>query len=276
VNELESGYVLSYLLKASGLSKSTYHYYKVKGWDDKYAGLKQVIMKIYEDSHRAYGYRKITSELAKQYPRHVNHKLVQKLMQEMNIRSICKPKWRVRNDGAENAASPNIVNRAFSSDAPFRIMTTDVTEIKWRIYRIFLSPLMDFYDDSIINYSIGLHQNTDLVLSMMEGAKNIIGDMTGCIIHSDQGTLYKSTLYRKFLSVNNISQSMSRRGNCYDNAPIENFFGCLKAEIIYGKRYSSLNEIISAIKDWIDYYNNDRILLKLGGFSPLQARINYY
>ncbi|MCI1639698.1 MAG: IS3 family transposase [Bacteroidales bacterium] len=276
MNELESGYVLSYLLKASGLSKSTYHYYKVKGWDDKYAGLKQVIMKIYEDSHRAYGYRKITSELAKQYPRHVNHKLVQKLMQEMNIRSICKPKWRVRNDGAENAASPNIVNRAFSSDAPFRIMTTDVTEIKWRIYRIFLSPLMDFYDDSIINYSIGLHQNTDLVLSMMEGAKNIIGDMTGCIIHSDQGTLYKSTLYRKFLSVNNISQSMSRRGNCYDNAPIENFFGCLKAEIIYGKRYSSLNEIISAIKDWIDYYNNDRILLKLGGFSPLQARINYY
>lgn len=276
MSELESGHVLRYLLEAAGLSRSTYYYYRSRGPEDRYVELKDAITKVYNGSHKTYGYRKVTTELGNRGIRR-NHKLVQKLMRQMNMRSICKPKWRHRDNGEEAAASPNIVNRNFSADAPYKVMTTDVTEVKWGAHRVFLSPLMDFHDDSIVSYSISLRQNAYLALSMMEKAKAFIGgDMSGCVIHSDQGALYKCRRYRGFLADNNITQSMSRRGNCYDNSPIENFFGCMKAEIITDKTYPSLDKLIASIEGWIDYYNNDRIMLKLGGLSPVQARIKCY
>ena len=272
---LSGEYVLDYLLDTAGLSRSTYYYHVKRGWQDRHARLRRLIMFIYEKSRKTYGYRKITCELRRR-GHNVNHKLVQKLMREMGLRSICKKKWRNEKPGYEYPASPNILARNFTAEAPFKVMTTDVTEIKWRIHKLFLSPLMDFHDNSIVAFSISTNENTELVMRMMEKAKIAIGDMSGSMIHSDQGTLYRTFLYRKFLRENDIVQSMSRRGNCYDNSPMENFFGCMKDEIIRDKEYKSLKDLIRAIKDWIEYYNNDRILLKLGGMSPVQARINSY
>lgn len=164
--------------------------------------------------------------------------------------------------------------RQFSTDFPNQIWGTDVTEFHIASGKLYLSPILDFHTREIISYSVSKSPNYKQIKDMLNDAFKKHTDLNNLIFHSDRGWQYQMKDYRTQLKSKNIIQSMSRKGNCYDNSPTENFFGIMKKEMFIGKQYSfkTLDELESEIHNYIDYYNNKRISLKLKGLTPLQFR----
>ena len=166
----------------------------------------------------------------------------------------------------------NLLKRDFHSTNPFEKLTTDVTEFKVCGEKVYLSPIMDLFNREIISYSISKYPNLDQIREMLNGLfKKLPANVTP-IFHSDQGWQYQRNEYQRLLSEHNITQSMSRKGNCLDNSAMENFFGRLKVEMFYGEKFKSVNSFIDELKDYIYYYNNERISSKVKGMSPVQFR----
>ncbi len=138
--------------------------------------------------------------------------------------------------------------------------------------KVYLSPVLDLFNNEIVSYSISTSPNLEQVREMLNGLfAKLLADATP-IFHSDQGWQYQHAEYQRLLAEHNITQSMSRKGNCMDNGAMENFFGRLKVEMFYGEKFESVNAFIDELKKYIDYYNNERISLKLKGMSPVQYR----
>jgi transposase InsO family protein len=168
----------------------------------------------------------------------------------------------------------NEINRDFKTNRQNEKWLTDITEfkIKGRNQKIYLSPIMDLYNREIISYSIGTRPTVELAIKALDKALKTKADLSKLTIHSDQGYHYQHISWVKRLEDRNITQSMSRRGNCIDNSPMENFFGILKQEMYYGEEYKSVKELKESIEEYINWYNNERIKEKLNGMSPVQYR----
>lgn len=175
--------------------------------------------------------------------------------------------------GTIGKVAPNIIQRNFHADKPNQKWTTDITEFSLHGTKLYLSPILDMYNGEIISYSIGNHPSFALVMDMLDQAFDKIPDGIGLIMHSDQGWHYQHTQYQKRLKDKGIVQSMSRKGNCLDNAIMENFFGLLKSELLYLREFSSMEEFKIELEKYIYYYNNKRIKSKLKGLSPVQYRL---
>ena len=147
---------------------------------------------------------------------------------------------------------------------------TDVTEFHLFGIKIYLSPVLDLYNSELISYTIYRHPVLDMVKDMIAGMVAVIGSQTNAILHSDQGWQYQHKDYQKLLKDNNIIQSMSRKGNCLDNAVMENFFGLLKSELLYLQKFDSVEHFLKELDEYLRYYNEDRIKKKLNGMSPVQ------
>ena len=256
----------------SGIARSTYYYYLKKKDKDKYACEKQVIQSIYDKHKGRYGYRRVCAEMRNQgYV--INHKTVQKLMKSLGL----KGKQR-KNDhyhsykGKVGKVADNLLNRNFNAAKPFEKLTTDVTQFKVGDEKVYLSPVMDLYNREIISYSISTSPNLEQVREMLNGLFSKLPSDAAPVFHSDQGWQYQHAEYQRLLKKHNITQSMSRKGNCMDNGAMENFFGRLKVEMFYGEKFESVNTFIEELENYIDYYNNHRISLKLKGMSPVQYR----
>lgn len=239
---------------------------------DKYFELKEVIKQIFHENKGRYGYRRITLELHNRgYS--VNHKTVQKLMRICNLKcELRKRKYRSYK-GEVGKIAPNELKRDFKADKPNQKWVTDVTEFAISDQKIYLSPILDLFNGEIISYNLSLHPNFQQTMDMLDKAFNKIPDGTKLILHSDQGWQYQMKFYQKRLRDKGIIQSMSRKGNCLDNAVIENFFGLLKTEMFYKHEFRSVKHLMAEIESYIDYYNNKRIKGKLKGLSPVQYRI---
>ena len=248
------------MLKLSGLARSTYYYYLKQPNKDKYECEKQEIQKIYNDNKGRYGYRRITIVMRdKGYV--INHKTVQKLMKQLGLKG--KQVGKV---------ADNLLKRDFYAEKPFEKITTDVTQFNVCDEKVYLSPVLDLFNNEIVSYSISTSPNLEQVREMLNGLfAKLPADATP-IFHSDQGWQYQHTEYQRLLAEHNITQSMSRKGNCMDNGAMENFFGRLKVEMFYGEKFESVNAFIDELKKYIHYYNNERISLKLKGMSPVQYR----
>lgn len=166
----------------------------------------------------------------------------------------------------------NLLNREFTASKPFEKLTTDVTQFKVCNEKVYLSPVMDLFNREIISYSISLSPNLSQVREMLNGLFKRLPKNARPIFHSDQGWQYQHAEYQRLLREHNITQSMSRKGNCMDNGAMENFFGRLKVEMFYGEKFESVNAFIDELKKYIHYYNNERISTKLKGMSPVQYR----
>ena len=166
----------------------------------------------------------------------------------------------------------NLLDRDFYAATPFEKLTTDVTEFKVCDEKVYLSPVMDLFNREIISYSISLSPNLLQIHEMLNGLFDKLPADSRPIFHSDQGWQYQHAEYQRLLKEHNIIQSMSRKGNCMDNGAMENFFGRLKVEMFYGEKFDSVNAFIDELKRYIDYYNNERISMKLKGMSPVQYR----
>ncbi len=259
------------LIKVFCIARSCYYYYlKNRDKEDKYKYIKEYIKCIYDKHNGNYGYRRIHQELVNNGVK-INRKVVQRLMKGLGL--ICKvreksPKY---SNGNENFVFSNIMSGNFFATIPNEKWVTDVTEFRVCGKRLYLSPILDLYNGEIISFSVSDKNNFCLILDMLNKAFNKVGDVSGLILHSDQGSLYSSKNYHNLLRDKGIVQSMSRRGNCYDNAVIENFFGHLKSEMFHKKKFESVEDFISKLNSYIYYYNNKRIKTKLK-MSPVEYR----
>jgi transposase InsO family protein len=238
---------------------------------DKYVQTKAKIAEIYHQHKGRYGYRRITLELRKAGI-HINHKTVQRLMGDLGLKSMVRMKKYKSYKGETGRIAPNILKRDFNAAKPNTKWVTDVTEFLLFGQRLYLSPLLDLYNGEIISYSISKHPTFHQTMDMLDKAFEKIPDNTGLILHSDQGWQYQMKQFQHKLATNRITQSMSRKGNCIDNSVMENFFGLLKSELLYLQEFDNIEHFIDELHDYIFYYNNLRIKLKLNGMSPIQFR----
>ena len=175
--------------------------------------------------------------------------------------------------GEVGAVVPDLLKRNFMAERPNQKWVTDLTEFSLFGKKLYLSPIMDLYNREIISYNIAEHPTFYQTMKMLEDAIKDLPDTPELILHSDQGWQYQMKSYQNLLKAKGITQSMSRKATCLDNAVAENFFGLLKTELFYLEKFDSIDQLEKAIIDYIDYYNNRRIKLKLNGLSPVQYRI---
>nr|WP_254908661.1 IS3 family transposase [Halomonas citrativorans] len=269
--ELRQGHPLAVLLKVAGLSRSTFYYQvRAQQLDDRHAGLKLRIHALYERHKGRYGYRRITAAL-RQAGERVNHKTVQRLMQNLGLKSVVRPK-KYRSYKGQQASVPNLLARRFQAESPNQRWVTDVTEFNVRGEKLYLSPVMDLYNGEIVSYSMQKRPAFSLVGGMLKKALAKLADQDAPLLHSDQGWQYQMPAYRRKLAEQGVTQSMSRKGNCLDNAAMESFFGTLKSEYFYLNRFDTIEQLQAGIRHYIHYYNHERIKSKLKGLSPVQYR----
>jgi putative transposase len=271
VLELRPNHDLAVLLKVSGLSRSTF-YYQVRAQqaDDRHASLKSRIHALYERHKGRYGYRRITAAL-RQAGETVNHKTVQSLMRVLGLKSLVRPK-KYRSYRGQQADVPNILARQFQAERPNQKWVTDVTEFNVRGDKLYLSPVMDLYNGEVVAYEMQKRPRFPLVANMLRKALAKLSHREKPLLHSDQGWQYQMPAYRRQLAERGLIQSMSRKGNCLDNAAMESFFGTLKSEFFHLNRFDSVEQLQVGIRRYIHYYNNHRIKIKLKGLSPVQYR----
>ncbi|WP_131107182.1 IS3 family transposase [Pseudomonas sp. Sample_10] len=272
VSELRQQYPLEGLLKAAGLARSTFYYqHKALQAGDKYADLKARICTTFDEHQGRYGYRRIT--LAVRGAGHrINHKTVQRLMAELQLKSRVRVKKYRAYKGEVGQAAPNLLKREFEAQQPNQKWVTDVTEFKVGGQKLYLSPILDLYNGEIISYDIARRPLFSMVGAMLKEAFGRLQPHEKPILHSDQGWQYRMPIYGRLLKERSVTPSMSRKGNCYDNAAMESFFGTLKSEFFYLNKFSNLDELHAGLVDYIHYYNHRRIKLKLNGLSPVEYR----
>ena len=270
------GFRLDLLLEVARLPRSTY-YYQLKELDglDKDKDLKAEIQSIFIEHKGNYGYRRVHLELRNRGYL-VNHKRVQRLMKVFNLQAKMRQKRKYSSHkGDVGKKAENLIQRQFEGSKTMEKCYTDVTEfaIPASTQKLYLSPVLDGFNSEIIAYNLSTSPNLEQVRTMLEQAFTE-KHYENTILHSDQGWQYQHDSYHRFLESKGIQASMSRKGNSPDNGMMESFFGILKSEMFYGyeKSFQSLKQLEQAIVDYIDYYNNKRIKVKLKGLSPVQYR----
>ena len=248
-------------------------YYHVKRMQktDKYADAKAEISTIYHENKGRYGYRRITIALRSR-GFVLNHKTVRRLMRELGL--VCRVRIKKYRSykGEVGKIAPNLLNRDFRAEKPNRKWVTDVTEFSLFGKKLYLSPVLDLHNGYLVSYTISERPILSMVTTMLDKAFETIPDGTGLILHSDQGWQYQHKQYQGMLREKGIQQSMSRKGNCLDNAVMENFFGLLKSELLYLQEFESIEHFKLELISYLDYYNNHRIKQKLKGLPPALHR----
>ena len=234
---------------------------------DKYEAAKAEITAIYHENKGRYGYRRITAELHKRNFL-LNHKTVQRLMKELGLECRVRMKKYRSYKGEVGKIAPNLLNRDFRAEKPNQKWVTDVTEFSLFGEKLYLSPILDLCSSDLVSYTISDRPVLSMVTTMLEKAFEKIPDRTNLILHSDQGWQYQHKQYQRMLREKGVRQSMSRKGNCLDNAVIENFFGLLKSELLYLQEFDSMEHFKRELMDYLDYYNKHRIKAKLKGLPP--------
>lgn len=235
--------------------------------EDKYASVKEEIAAIYHENKGRYGYRRIRAELRKR-KFSLNHKTIQRLMKELGL--VCRVRMKKYRSykGEVGKIAPNLLNRDFHTDKPNQKWVTDVTEFSLFGEKLYLSPILDLHSSDLVSYTISDRPALSMVITMLDEAFAKIPDGTNLVLHSDQGWQYQHRQYQRMLREKDIRQSMSRKGNCLDNAVIENFFGMLKSELLYLQEFQSIEHFKQELVEYLDYYNNRRIKTKLKGLPP--------
>ena len=271
----EEGYALKHLLKALGISRSTY-YYEISKKDkvkERNSELSAEISSIFAENKGRYGVRRVYQTLLS-CGHQVNHKRVQRIMHQLGLMGK-RPKEKYHSyKGEVGKVAANIINRDFSTERPLQKWTTDVSQFNLPWGKCYISPILDMNTNEIISYNLSLSPNLEQIKDMLAKAFQRFPSVQGLIMHSDQGWQYQHEFYRNELAKHGVIQSMSRKGNCYDNCIMETFFGRLKNEMFYGfeKNYPSFEAFQNAIAEYIDYYNNIRIQAKTKWMPPSKFR----
>lgn len=272
IQKLRQTFPLAVLLSIAQIPRATYYYYAKRQTEpDKYGRVKEEIKAVYHENKGRYGYRRITTELRSR-GFILNHKTVQRLMKVLG--TICRVRMKKYKSykGEVGKIAPNLLERNFEAAIPNRKWVTDITEFNLFGQKLYLSPILDLCSRDIVSYTISDKPVLSMVTKMLNEAFSKIPNDTNLILHSDQGWQYQHKRYQQMLMDKGIRQSMSRKGNCLDNAVIENFFGLLKSELLYLQQFESMEHFKAELVDYLDYYNNRRRKAKLKGLPPALHR----
>ncbi|WP_165350806.1 IS3 family transposase [Ectobacillus funiculus] len=277
IQELASTYPISLLCFVSGVSRSGYYKWMIRQGrqterQQENERVKELILQCQTRVKRVYGYYRVQAWLQHTQGLRVNHKRVYRLMKELNIQAVIRKKKRYFGKQQEQkVVSSNVMNREFTASRPNEKWTTDITYLMFNGKRLYLSVMYDLFNNEVITYQIGKQNNLKLVLdTVKEAIKKRKVD--GTILHSDQGFQYTSRQYHELLKAHHLTPSMSRKGNCLDNACMENFFSHFKTEMMYLHDFQEEQEVIDATHQYIMFYNQERIQIKLQNLSPVQYR----
>ena len=278
----EHGYPISALCKVGNISRAAYYKWlhrEIPTYETENKRIADEIEKIHTESPDK-GYRRIRDDLERYHDIKVNDKRVLRICRKKGIKSTIK---YANNGCTRQAANPqfiaeNILNREFSADAPNQKWLTDVTEFKYyvaqEVHKVYLSAILDLYDRRIVSYVIGDSNNNPLVFDTFDAAIAANPGATP-LCHSDRGFQYTNRLFHAKLEAAGMTQSMSRVTKCIDNGPMEGFWGILKRERYYGKRFKDKDSLVSMIEEYIEYYNNRRLQRNLGVLTPIEKHNNY-
>lgn len=257
------------------VSRSGYYdFVKRMEQPDRDEQIANLIQKCQERSHKTYGYRRVKIWLLRETGLIVNHKAILRIMNKYGLLSEIRRRRKYKQMGENLHRYENILNREFDATKPNQKWVTDISYIHTGQGVLYLSIIRDLFDRSIIAYKTGTEQSVNLVLNTIRAAKQKEKVTTEVQLHSDQGFQYTSTGYFNLTKEYGIIPSMSRRGNCYDNALAENFFGILKSECISRIKPKTFDQACRIIDEYIDFYNNERIQLKTK-LTPYEKRCQY-
>lgn len=273
IEQLSKKHGIRLLCIIGGFSVSGYYRWKSDVKEaEKDRETKIILGKEHARLRGIYGYRRMKILLEKKYGLKSNHKKIYRILKEMGLQSkVRKKRISYPYIGRGSETYPNILARQFWADRPNRKWVTDITTISWNGRRYYFSAILDLYNREIVGSKIstnmGLHIVTDCLKEAIAERK-----LDGLMIHSDQGGHYTSLAYGGLLKSKGIIQSMSGRGNCLDNAAMENFFGHLKSELIYNIRFKTGEQLLKGIRNYIYFYNYERIQEKLNKMAPVEYR----
>ena len=234
--------------------------------------LKDAIRESFERNKHRYGYRRVLLDLRNQ-GWVVNHKLVYKLMHEMGLRAkVRQHRPYISYSGTVSRIADNKLERKFTPDKPNTVFVSDVTEFRIAGRKVYLSPVMDLFDRSIVAHTVATSPSTAFTATSLTKAIVACAPEPGWMMHTDQGFQYQHSTWRKLIDEHGGVQSMSRKANCYDNAVMENFFGHLKTEMYHGEVFDTVEEFINALDGYIEWYNTERVQQRLKGLTPMQYR----
>ena len=259
INLYRDKYKLYNMCAVLEISPKTYYKYRNKEDSDYYDYL--VIKEIFDDSKGTYGYRRIVEGLKRKYGVIMNGKKVLRIMKRYNLMPnyIRRAKKKNKNEKIEDNVKPDLLKRNFNTDKPNKVWDTDVTYLIYKGARAYLSTIIDLYDRKVVAYKISKYNDNKLVMDTLNEAISKRKDVHGLILHSDQGFQYTSYEYKAICESNGIQISMARKGTPIDDSPIESWHSLLKKKNLYNYNITSLEEYITLVKEWIEFYNNDRL-----------------
>lgn len=260
------------ILKVLQIPRSTYYRWLNEGIREELSENEVKLIELCKRTKYRYGHRKIKALLKKEHQIELNRNTVQNLMQKHNLQCRIKRKRKWKSQGGQEVIVPNVLARDFFAPNPNEKWVTDITYIQYGSTTLYLATVLDLYNNEVVAYKLYDHQQTPLVMDVLKAALEARDFPEGVIVHSDQGSVYTSYAYQNYVKKMNLVGSMSRRGNCWDNAVIESFHSNLKTEEFqYVKMNSlSLEEVRNRVKTYIQYYNEERIQEKLDYLTPIE------
>ncbi|WP_341300646.1 IS3 family transposase [Lysinibacillus sp. FSL H8-0500] len=269
--KLRKKYTVTLILEVLDIPRATYYRWAKEGVDE-HSPIETAIITLCEKTKYRYGHRKIKHLLHKEYGYQLNRNTVQKWMQKHNLQCRVKKKRRFKADQGPEIIAPNLLARSFTATAPNEKWVTDITYIQYGSTTMYLATVLDLYNNEIVAYKLYDHQQTPLVMDVLKAALEARNDPKGVIVHSDQGSVYTSYAYQNLLEEMKCRPSMSRRGNCWDNAVIESFHSNIKTEEFQRVKHHSLTNEETRLRviKYMKEYNEERIQEKLGYLTPLE------
>ena len=272
----KTGYTVTILCDIAGVTRSGYYkwikrHMKPSKKQSEDIEIKKMILKCHKKLRGIYGYRRIQVWLKATYNLHLNHKRIQRLMSELGIKAVIRKKRPYYGKKEAYVISENHLNREFQASKPNEKWVTDITYLIFNGQRLYLSAIKDLYNNEIVAYETSRRNDLKLVLDTLKKAKKK-RNVKGILLHSDQGSQYTSRQYNQLLKKYQMKASMSRRGNCWDNACMENFFSHFKVECFHLHSFRKANEVKLAVRKYMYFYNHHRFQKKLNNLSPYKYR----
>ena len=272
IHSRKTKYPVSVMCKFFMVSRSGYYDFVKRKDSPQYdRPLAEMILECQQRYGKTYGYRRVHLWLMREKSLYCNPKTVLRAMNKYGLLSEIRRRKKYKYMGQQVHKYENLLNRSFIADRPNAKWVTDISYIHTAQGVLYLSMIRDLYDNSIIAYKTGTEQNVNLVLNTIKAAVQKETVAAELQLHNDQGFQYTSQAYFALTQAYGITPSMSRRGNCYDNAMAENFFSILKTECIYRNKLKTFDEARRLIDEYIDFYNNERIQTKTS-LTPLEKR----
>jgi len=278
IKERTSDYPVSLMCRLFGVSRNGYYHWVKHGDRQEDADLVVRVEEIFKTSFQTYGTRRIKKEIEQRYGWIVSRRRIGRVMRNKGLRARNKQRFRINTTDSNHRLpiSPNLLEQDFYASAPNRIYAGDITYIRTQEGWLYLAVVIDLYARAVVGWAIAEHMHTSLIADALKMVYRRRGSLRGAIFHSDRGSQYASDTYRTLLSQFGIRQSMSAKGNCYDNAVSESFFGSLKTELVYSTKLQTKKEAMASIIHYIGFYNTKRLHSYNDYHAPLKMELMWW